>query len=123
MNASETSLRVPGREMRRFAPYHPWDGNFFLLGVALIWLGIVLAPCRARAQGTAEPAYLNPDLPPRERAQDLVRRMTLPEKVSQLVNGATVAGLGIAGRILPGSPSSAASSAQVARCHEQASTP
>lgn len=26
----------------RFAPYHKWDRNFFLLYVALIWLGIVM---------------------------------------------------------------------------------
>jgi beta-glucosidase len=42
----------------------------------------------AHAQGAATPAYLNPNLPPAERAADLVRRMTLPEKASQLVNGA-----------------------------------
>ena len=38
---------------------------------------------------TAEiPAYLNPDLPPRERAADLVSRMTLEEKVGQMINTA-----------------------------------
>jgi beta-glucosidase len=34
------------------------------------------------------PAYLNPSLAPRERAADLVSRMTLEEKVSQMGNGA-----------------------------------
>src|SRR5690348_8797074 len=32
------------------------------------------------------PAYLNPTLPIEQRADDLVRRMTLEEKASQLVN-------------------------------------
>ena len=27
---------------RRFAPYHRWDRNFFLLYVALIWFGIAM---------------------------------------------------------------------------------
>jgi hypothetical protein len=34
------------------------------------------------------PAYLNPDLSIEARADDLVSRMTLEEKVSQIVNGA-----------------------------------
>src|SRR5262245_39015475 len=40
---------------------------------------------RARWQA---PAYLNPNLPAEERAVDLVSRLTLDEKVSQLVNDA-----------------------------------
>ncbi|HEY2467942.1 MAG TPA: glycoside hydrolase family 3 C-terminal domain-containing protein [Terracidiphilus sp.] len=36
-----------------------------------------------------EPAYLNPKLSPQERAHDLVRRMTLDEKASQLEDWAT----------------------------------
>ena len=43
---------------------------------------------RVVAQETPTPAYLNPALPPRVRAQDLVSRMTLEEKASQLVNQA-----------------------------------
>ncbi len=42
----------------------------------------------AVAQGAAKPAYRDPALPPQERAADLVHRMTLQEKVSQLVNSA-----------------------------------
>src|SRR4029078_3172884 len=34
------------------------------------------------------PAYLNPDLPAAARAADLVSRMTLDEKISQLTNDA-----------------------------------
>ena len=42
----------------------------------------------ALAADAPTPAYLNTSLPPRVRAADLVHRMTLQEKVSQLVNGA-----------------------------------
>ncbi len=35
-----------------------------------------------------KPAYLNPNLPAEQRAADLVKRMTLEEKASQLVNQA-----------------------------------
>ena len=38
------------------------------------------------AQDGQKPAYLNPDLPASQRAEDLVRRMTVEEKVTQLVN-------------------------------------
>jgi len=37
------------------------------------------------AQNTEQPAYLNHALPAEQRAADLVRRMTVEEKVSQLV--------------------------------------
>jgi beta-glucosidase len=35
-----------------------------------------------------KPIYLNPDLPPRTRARDLISRMTLAEKVSQMMDQA-----------------------------------
>lgn len=38
------------------------------------------------AQNGDKPAYLNPALPAQQRAEDLVRRMTVEEKVTQLVN-------------------------------------
>jgi beta-glucosidase len=38
------------------------------------------------AQNAEQPAYLNHGLPPEQRAADLVRRMTVEEKASQLVN-------------------------------------
>ena len=41
-------------------------------------------PLQARV--SPEPAYLNPSLTPQVRAADLIRRMTLEEKASQLVN-------------------------------------
>ena len=42
----------------------------------------------AGAQNAARPAYLDPSLPPEQRAADLVHRMTLEEKAAQLVNQA-----------------------------------
>ncbi len=38
------------------------------------------------AQSPERPAYMNPALPPQQRAEDLVHRMTVEEKVTQLVN-------------------------------------
>jgi beta-glucosidase len=40
----------------------------------------------ARAQDAPKPAYLDPNLPAEQRAVDLVKRLTLDEKASQLVN-------------------------------------
>ncbi|MGB6450235.1 MAG: hypothetical protein WBE92_05745 [Steroidobacteraceae bacterium] len=42
MNASDASLMTPECEVRRFAPFHRWDRNFFLLCVALIWFGLAM---------------------------------------------------------------------------------
>ncbi|MGB7190648.1 MAG: glycoside hydrolase family 3 C-terminal domain-containing protein [Acidobacteriaceae bacterium] len=42
----------------------------------------------ARAQDVSTLPYMNPNLTPRQRAEDLVHRMTLQEKASQLVNQA-----------------------------------
>lgn len=52
--------------------------------------GILLSPAAvvAVAQGAQKPAYLNPSLPAEQRAADLVHRMTLEEKASQMVNQA-----------------------------------
>jgi beta-glucosidase len=47
---------------------------------------LTVTTCRLASQESAKPAYLNPNLPAGQRAADLVRRMTLDEKVSQLVN-------------------------------------
>jgi len=46
------------------------------------------APSGTNAQAAAKLPYMNPSLSPEERAADLVRRMTLEEKASQLVNQA-----------------------------------
>ncbi len=52
---------------------------------ALLGLGAAGA---LSAQTAAKPAYLDTNLPARERAADLVKRMTIEEKASQLVNQA-----------------------------------
>jgi len=49
---------------------------------------IALLACTAAAQESSNLPYMNPKLSPEERAADLVRRMTLEEKASQLVNQA-----------------------------------
>jgi beta-glucosidase len=58
-----------------------------------LWIVVAgLAACgeswMAGAQDAQKPAYLNPSLPAEQRAADLVSRMTLQEKASQLVNQA-----------------------------------
>lgn len=54
---------------------------------ALVLGSMVFAGAAGAKPGHAR-AWLNPNLPARQRAIDLVGRMTLREKVSQLVNGA-----------------------------------
>jgi beta-glucosidase len=49
-------------------------------------LSLALVSISTRAQDSPAPPYKNLALPPAERATDLVRRMTLEEKASQLVN-------------------------------------
>ncbi len=55
--------------------------------VALVGF-IALITCAAVAQDSSSLPYMNPSLPPEQRAADLVHRMTLHEKASQLVNDA-----------------------------------
>ncbi len=58
----------------------------------LVWrtvaVGLAFAAASLAAQKGAKPDYLNPNLQPGQRAADLVHRMTLEEKASQLVNQA-----------------------------------
>ncbi len=63
------------------------DSGKRLPGILLACIGS-MAIAGASAQDAAEPTYLDPSLPPQERAADLVQRMTLEEKASQLVNSA-----------------------------------
>ncbi len=49
-------------------------------------LAAFLIASRLFAQNAGQPAYLNASLPVEQRAADLVHRMTVEEKVSQLVN-------------------------------------
>jgi beta-glucosidase len=69
---------VFGEEMNYF-------GNF-IESVLASW--IFLIACSAAAQDISNLTYMNPKLSPEERATDLVHRMTLEEKASQLVNQA-----------------------------------
>ena len=58
----------------------------FLLAVLIMFVTFVNRA--AIAQAPPSLPYMNPALSPEERAADLVHRMTLEEKASQLVNGA-----------------------------------
>ena len=55
---------------------------------ALLTACIALLACLAAAQDSSNLPYMNPKLTAQERAADLVHRMTLEEKASQLVNQA-----------------------------------
>ena len=59
--------------------------GFKRVTAGLAFCGMILA---AGAQNAAKPAYLDPSLPAEQRAADLVHRMTLEEKASQLINQA-----------------------------------
>jgi beta-glucosidase len=62
--------------------------NRFGLRIAAAALAICGFAGWAAAQSDAKPAYLDTSLPPEQRAADLVHRMTLEEKATQLVNQA-----------------------------------
>jgi len=51
-------------------------------------LALCAAAWTAAAQEAPKPAYLDPSLPAEQRAADLVHRLTLEEKATQLVNQA-----------------------------------
>src|ERR1700730_9342437 len=55
---------------------------------AILLSCLVLMICPAIAQESSSFPYMNTKLSPEERAADLVHRMTLEEKASQLVNQA-----------------------------------
>src|SRR5438874_11134235 len=66
----------------------------WLLATAVAFMGTPAAG----APHMVKPAYLNPSLPAEARAADLVHRMTLEEKASQLVNHARpIPRLGVTG--------------------------
>jgi beta-glucosidase len=60
--------------------------SLLVICAALLSGSVVLEPARAQQESAATAPYLNPALPAVERARDLVGRMTLEEKASQLVN-------------------------------------
>ena len=64
---------------------------------AVLTACMALMTCAATAQDNSDLPYMNPKLSPEERAADLVHRLTLEEKASQLVNQArTIPRLGVA---------------------------
>src|SRR5580658_8221680 len=55
------------------------------------WVSLLVlagAAALSAEDGQQKPSYLDPNLPAEQRAADLVHRMTLEEKASQLVNQA-----------------------------------
>src|SRR5579871_5897311 len=58
------------------------------LGMRSIAAGVLCCAMACVAWAQEKPAYLNTSLPVEQRAADLVKRMTLEEKASQLVNQA-----------------------------------
>ena len=66
----------------------------------VVFVPVVSAPVGASVAVAAPntPVYLNRAYPPAERAADLVSRMTLPEKASQMVSSmsAAIPRLGVA---------------------------
>ena len=71
-------MRIPVR--------HP--AAFGLICGALLGLAAAQDSAKEAAKDSPQPAYLDTSLPPQQRAADLVQRMTLEEKVTQLVNQA-----------------------------------
>src|SRR3712207_1941676 len=59
-----------------------------ILGLCLSSLLLPALPAAAQTTSAAQPAYLNTRLPVRQRVDDLVSRMTLEEKVAQMMNKA-----------------------------------
>src|SRR5215475_9462108 len=72
------SARNRGKEMSH--------SGKFILTVVIVYVALI--SCAASAPDASNLPYLNPKLSPEERAADLVHRMTLEEKASQLVNQA-----------------------------------
>src|SRR6202000_3578129 len=60
----------------------------FALTLALTFCASSPAQSQSASSSTEKPTYLNPDLPAEQRAADLVHRMTLEEKATQLVKQA-----------------------------------
>ena len=60
--------------------------NIFRNRSIAVILGLLALAVVALAQDIQKPAYLDPSLSPEQRAADIVHRLTLEEKASQLVN-------------------------------------
>src|SRR5580698_3169293 len=75
LQATVSTYRILMRQSKRYTA--PLSAIFFLLAVA-----------SCAGQSAANPVYLDPSKPIEARVDDLVGRMTLEEKASQLVNQA-----------------------------------
>lgn len=64
------------------------DRSMRLIVVSLALLGLAVSSQLSAQTNKAEPAYLNPALPVDQRVDDLVGRMTLEEKASQVLHKA-----------------------------------
>ena len=62
--------------------------RIIILVIALIFVAVFRSVAQTTPPVATTPPYLNPLLPLNERVDDLVSRMTLEEKASQLVNQA-----------------------------------
>jgi beta-glucosidase len=71
-----------------YLPFSKFGGNTFMKSYRWFALPLIFAALTAVAQ-TQQAAYLDTKLSPAERAHDLVGRMTLDEKASQLEDWAT----------------------------------
>jgi beta-glucosidase len=60
--------------------------HLLLIGAAMLSGGLVTGPANAQQESPSTAPYLNTSLPADVRARDLVGKMTLEEKASQLVN-------------------------------------
>jgi len=60
--------------------------SFLAIGAIALCTTLTMTPVRAQQESTSAAPYLNTALSPDVRARDLVGRMTLEEKASQLVN-------------------------------------
>ena len=62
--------------------------KFIKLFLCFLWLPayFLATPALAQSPSNGTPAYLNPSLPLDQRVEDLVSRMTLEEKASQVVH-------------------------------------
>src|SRR6266404_6048954 len=67
---------------------HMKDHRSAALCVLILLIGFVLVSTPTHTSGQADPIYKFPSVPIERRVDDLVSRMTLEEKVSQMMNGA-----------------------------------
>ena len=65
---------------------HQTNWRLPLLAAASIFIFAIGPASAQQAASSSQPAYLNPSLPIDQRVNDLVSRMTIEEKASQMVN-------------------------------------